>query len=155
MRLMNEGFKLSTADCVLPISDDIELDKDTLTIAYGCMKENYPDFDGIVGIKQRGLDNKTGVLLIGSKFLDRFPERMAFCPIYKGLYCDTELAEYAQSVDKFTYCDKAVVTHYHPSLYPNKKDETHDIGRQYKVQDINNWDRRRAKGLLWGRSFEL
>jgi len=153
--LMNEAFSMTTGDVIFPISDDIVFNHDTIRTGYKYLVDNFEDYDGIVGIKQQGLDNTTGLLMIGKKFLDRFPNRKAFCPAYKSLYCDTEIANYAKKLGKFKFCASAVALHRHPVLDKKYMDETHNVCRIPQKQDIENWDRRQGKGLVWGESFEL
>ena len=153
--LMNEAFGMSTADVVFPISDDIVFKKDTIRNGYHSLKVMYEDDDGVVGIKQEGLDNDTGLLMIGRTFLERFPEKKAFCPSYKALYCDTEIGNFAKSLGLFVFCEDAVAIHKHPAIDPKYMDETHRVCRQHLAEDIKTFERRQLDELTWGESFTL
>lgn len=143
------------------VCDDVEFHDNALHNAIVSMMLKFPDMDGLVGFAQniQGKDgfSASAMGLIGRRFAQRFNERACFCPDYVSFHADSELGEYARSVNKFYYDASAQLTHYHPSHYHNEQDATHASVRQStKVEgDKRTYNERRAKGLLWGKSFKL
>lgn len=155
LKLINEEFGRSQADIVLSCSDDMEFFPETIAQVIYAMENKFPDTDGVIGLKQIEFDNEGGLLALGQKFLQRFPERQAFCPDYKALYFDTELYDFALGSGLFHFCPDAMVYHYHPSVHPKEMDETHRIGRVLSQNDGSVYEQRKSKGLLWGKKFDL
>lgn len=155
LKLINEEFSRSHADIVLSCSDDMEFFPETIAKVIYAMEKNFPDTDGVIGLKQVEFENEGGLLALGQKFLQRFPENKAFCPDYKALYFDTELYDFALGAGLFAFCPDAMVHHYHPSAYPKEMDDTHRIGRVLSQNDSSVYEQRKAKGLLWGKNFDL
>ena len=93
--------------------------------------------------------------MVGSKFADRFPNRETFCPEYHHFGVDAELMEYAESVNKFIWCEEAKVYHHHPACSDAPIDETHTILRQMAKDDHKLQSDRKAAGMLWGKNFDL
>ena len=152
----NKYLKTMEADVLCYLNDDIKLDKYCLKEALSFLKGL--DYDGVIGLNQ---SNQTGTTncsaafgMIGSKFADRFPNREVFCPDYYCLYLDEELMKYAQSLNKFIFCNSAKLEHYHPSFTKEKPDDTHIHNRRHKQIDIEIYNLRKEKNLLWGESFE-
>jgi len=154
-------------DGMLGLCDDVELYPNTISEAVISHKKYFQDVDGIVGLKQEcpGHEEYTfkwyGQTLIGKKFAERFKEvnHIVHCPDYKHFYQDEELSEFAISLDKFAMSPKAVLKHYHPSFVKEEMDSTHNIIRKGRLspkkEDINIYEIRRSRNLIWGKSFEL
>jgi len=137
-------------------ADDMLFKGGAIQKALDVMEREYPDRDGVVGFNQVTLEKfcEAAFVLMGDKFMDRFPDRQVYCPDYRHYYADTEFMKYAKSVNKFTYCKEAEVEHYHP-VYTGKQDETNKVSRLSYKQDRQTASERSEKGFLWGRDFGL
>lgn len=147
--------------------DVIVLLADYLVVRPGCFdaieaafEKHFPDFDGVVGLNMENMPPNPNVaefcfVALGSRFMDRFPERQCHCPDYYHFYADTELGLYAKSINKFVFEEEARVFSYHPNAKNAERDSTHQASRRFKAEDMGMWNRRNAQGLLWGADFEL
>lgn len=151
-------------DAFLWCVDDVELYPNCLHEAVKCMESNYPDLDGVVGLKQEcpGRPDYTfkyyGQCLIGKKFVERYKEvdYMVSNPSYKHFYQDEELWIYASSQGLFRECESAILKHYHPAFISSEIDETHPLVRgAVKRHDDYIYKIRREKDLVWGKSWEI
>lgn len=155
-RFWNNYLKNMEADVLCYLNDDTRLDINCLK--NGLEELSSLNYDGVVGFyqsNQLGTTNCGAAFgLIGSKFADRFPDRKVFCPDYYCLYIDEELMKYASSINRFIGSTKATLEHYHPVFTKEKPDETHIWLRRNKQKDIRTYNLRKAKNLLWGKTFE-
>lgn len=150
-------------DAVLWCVDDVELYPNTIAEAVACMIKNFPDLDGVVGLKQEcpGRPEYTfkwfGQCLIGRKFIERYTKsgHEVCCPDYHHFYQDEELWEFASGLGKFVNCEEALLKHYHPGFLPEELDSTHPMVRG-SIKDIDNatYGERKHKNLLWGESWK-
>lgn len=151
-------------DAVLWSVDDVEWLPNSIEKAVECMITNFPDTDGVVGIKQEcpGHPEYTfkwyGQCLIGRKFIERYKdvEYKVCCPDYNHFFQDEELWQYASSLGKFVNCEQAVLYHYHPGFIKSEMDDTHPIVRgSLFVEDRQTYSKRKISGYVWGKSWEL
>lgn len=162
-RVWNTQLLQSSADAFMYICDDVVLYPDCLLNAAFAMYSMFPNTDGLVGINQENIPmNKEGYSqsamgLIGKKFSLRFPGRACFCPDYISFHADAELGLCARLLNKFRFAENACLVHRHPAYYPEEIDVTHNLVRHpEKISaDVQTWEKRQKKELLWGRSFEL
>jgi len=160
----NYAHTLEAYDAHLTLCDDVELLPDCLEKAIEEL-ETFPSLDGVIGITQiyPGKENvffqPTGQVLIGWGFVNRFTEvnYQVCCPNYKQWYQDNELLEYATKLGKFKLSTEAKLIHHHPCFYPSEMDYTHTLVRNNSVQigDKQIYQKRLARGLVWGESWEL
>lgn len=160
--IWNELAPTVTDGAFVYICDDVELFPDCIEEAVRVMEAMYPDTDGVIGFNQANIQGKEGTAqsamgMIGAKFLDRFPDRMPFCPDYSRFHFDSELGFYARSVRRFHFATTARLNHWHPTHYRDKMDETHRVVRDpVEVQeDHRMWGVRRSRGLVWGKDSTL
>jgi len=155
-RFWNSYLQNIQAEVLCYLNDDIKLDKNCLIEGIKALETLH--LDGVVGFYQSnqiGTTNCNAAFgLIGSKFADRFPDRQVFCEDYYCLYLDEELMKYASSINRFIGSTKSTLEHYHPVFTKEKPDETHIHNRRYKQRDIKIYNIRKAKNLVWGKSFE-
>ena len=149
-------------DAMVWLVDDVELYPDCLEKAVKCFKNSYKDTDGVVGLSQEcpGHPEYTykpyGQCMIGKKFIERYPDNQVCCPDYTHFYQDEEMFEYATSLNKFVHCKDAILKHYHPGFCKSEMDSTHSIPRNTVIgKDRLTYAKRRVKGLIWGKSWEL
>jgi len=148
---MNRALRhMEITDAVLYASDDIEFAPDCISKAVQALSENFPDGDGVIGLKQqnRPYGSKSAFGLVGNKFINRFPDRQIFCPKYIHYGSDTEIAVFARTLGRFMFCEEAIL------LHAKLKDETDRLARTVlKKDDILRKDRE-AKGLIWGQGLK-
>ena len=153
----NDFLHLMTADAMVYLSDHCTVDVNCIKEIEHAFDKHFPHFDGVIGLHKSDLPAshvQSAFGAIGRKYADRFRNREVWCPDYKVFYCDTELGEYADSIGRFHYERKAMVTYYFPYTKANQ-DNTWHWSRRNKPLDIQTNKERRTRGLLWGRDFEL
>lgn len=157
VHIANAEYGRLVSDALLYAPDDVEFTQSSIPNAIKAMLEHFPDLDGIVGFKQSNIPNDNGasVALVGLPFIRRFPNNQMMCPDYRSLWCDTELKEYAESVNKFHYCTSALIKHYHPFVCPDETDRTHKRQKPHKTIDCQTRVKRQALNLTWGKTFDL
>ena len=152
----NNYLEYCYADAMCYLNDDVIVDShmfDEIEYAFN------NDYDKIIGINQYNIPKDQAVEAafgaIGIKYADRFPNRQVFCPDYYRFYDDKELLEYAKSIGKFVFCEKAKLQHLHPAFNKELKDQTHNSVRAYLKQDRLTYFKRKQKKLLWGENYAL
>ena len=138
-----------TPDGLLYATDDILFGDGAFEIYLDEFNAAFPDDDGVLGIKQRTNTCKTGVALIGQTFLGRYPGRCPFNPDCWH-FSAHEVGWLAEKLDKFAYCESAVITHRSPNRDKSLIDQTHKDARHFKAHDFKIRDERVAAGLVWG-----
>lgn len=146
---MNRGLReMEIKDAVLYASDDLVFAPDCISQAVAALQKHFPDGDGLIGLAQTRI-TKGAFGLMGRKFIERFPNQQVFYPEYIHYAGDTELEQYAIFLNRFHWCKTAFVKH------PTLKDSTYVFGHEIRPHDSAIYRARQAKGLLWGKSFEL
>jgi len=138
-------------DAVLYATDDIEFKPGAIEAAAESMREHFPDDDGVVGFNQIGKQSfsRTGVALVGQRFLCRYPERKLFYPGYFHFSCQ-EIDRLASKLGKFHFDERAKLYHYHPNWDRDEMDKTHEEARVHRGKDLRLSRKRRAEKLIWG-----
>jgi hypothetical protein len=158
-KMWNYHLKDSNLDIFFWLTDDIVLHPLCIKNAIDCMEKNFPDYDGVIGLRQENLPIEqalpTAFAGVGCKFLERFPDKALFCPEYKRFYGDREIYEYSNSLNKFSLCNEATLIHKHPNFNPTWYDKTHDDVRENLPHDRQIYTARHNKGYLWGHNFTL
>lgn len=169
VRLLNFPYKASTfwnyhlqqmtSDGLCYINDDVEVFDDTIDKIKLEFYRYFVDYDGVVGLNQLNLNEFQQVEgafgVIGAKYADRFPNRQVFCPDYFRFYGDFELMKRAKELNKFHFSHEAQLNHNHPCINREFEDATHKDVRKFIGRDKYTFQQRQAKGLLWGRTWEL
>ena len=83
------------------------------------------------------------------KFIDRFPDKTAFCPEYFHGSADREIRNFAVKAGIYHLCQKAIVEHDR-----SVKDETRRLRKAAQPKDHETRRERWAKELIWGDSFK-
>lgn len=133
--------------------DDLIFYPDCLEQAVKSMQQHFPERIGIIGINQY-IDGKPGGLrgafaLMNRKFIDHFPNRILYCPDYVHYYADTEIVQFAKSINGFYFCKAAKLDHL------RLMDKVGRMTSQRVPGDKAMYEKRRAKGYLWGKNFDL
>jgi len=138
-------------DGLLYATDDIVFLENSIHNAFECFNKNFRDEDGVVGFVQEGNNfHPTGVALVGQKFLQRYPSKQLFCPLYFHFACQEVYDLCCKLGNKFVQAKEAKVFHYHPCNFPEEMDQTHNDARKFKVKDHELMNYRRENGLIWG-----
>jgi len=155
----NTHLKNMTADGMCYMNDDVEVFEDTVEKIKLEFYRYFVDYDGVVGLNQLNLNEFQKVEgafgVIGAKYADRFPDRQVFCPDYYRFYGDFELMKQAKEVGKFHFSHEAQLVHNHPCINKKFQDATHADVRKHIAKDKHTFKIRQARGLLWGKSWEL
>lgn len=142
-------------DGLLYATDDIIFQEGAIQSAFECFNSSFPDDDGVIGFVQEGnAFHPTGVGLVGQKFLQRYPKKQLFFPGYFHFACQEILDLCLKLEDKFICDHGAVVFHKHPCNFKEEMDQTHLDARIKKCEDHALIKDRKAKGLIWGLSFD-
>ena len=149
--------KYFNSDIFIYLCDDTRLYTDTLQQVDKLFNSLYINTDGIVTFNQVNIKSSDSAMgCVGRAFVNRFPENQIFCPNYKTFYSDTELGEYAKSLNKFTFGKNCKIDHFHPAFFKNEMDSTHNIIRdKEKDIDIKINKLRIEKKYCWGKNFSL
>jgi len=125
-------------------SDDLQFDSGTLGNALFDMNQHFPDGDGVIGIRQ---DLKhfcpAAFSLVGNKFVNRFPDRQLYNPIYDHFCVDSELWHYALSEKKFFFSKNALVVH------RRYQDDCHRLAQKTLKADRLKWWAKKGKPELY------
>lgn len=139
-------------------ADDIVFNPDCITKLVQAMREVFPSGDGLVSAKQhlilsgsriRAKKSGGAFALMGRKFVDRFPDKEAFCPEYFHGSADREIRNYAVQSGVYHFCVDAVLLHDRST-----KDETRRLRKAAQPKDHETRRKRWARELTWGISFE-
>ena len=148
-----------TGDLFVYLCDDTELSPHCIAAAVHEF-DRWSYYDGLVGFCQQ-ITGRSGwsasaMGMIGRGFVERFPYRQAFCPDYSRFHADSELGQYARHAGRFRHCDAASLIHHHPAHEKTAIDATHAVVREPNAvaRDKRTYEARKARGLLWGVSFE-
>ena len=138
-------------DAVLYATDDIEFKLGAIEAAIKSMRSHFPDEDGIIGFTQIGKQyfSKSGVALVGQKFLCRYPNRKLFYPGYFHFSCQ-EIERLGDKLNKIVVDEDAMLIHHHPAFNVSEIDSTHKEARVDRKKDQMISFERRAKKLIWG-----
>lgn len=139
------------SDVAICIPDDTEWINGGLKQAMEFYEQNYSDTDYVVGLQQDLITkcggNKGAVLLIGRKFMERFPDRHCYCPLYECWCADDELGRFARKVGRFYYLGNPPLIRHYTNEHT---DETNAMNEGLRQADLKLRDERKAKGILWG-----
>jgi hypothetical protein len=138
-------------DAVLMAVDDIEFAPGSIDAAVTAHESHFPDGNGVVGFNQANLPNFSwsGVVLMGQKFLLRYPGKKIYYPGYHHFACQ-EIEWLAESLGKMHREPAAILTHYHPSMLGLRPDRTHKEARTFRHQDLLLCRERARAGQTWG-----
>jgi len=137
----------------LGLSDDIVFHRGAIRRAVW-MLESDLEGDGIVDFTVANMKAPDGCyMLLGNSFINKFADRIPYCPEYKFMFASAELRDFAKSIDQFQKCEYAQLDHYHPSV-TGKPDETHKRIRSGGIihDDEKIYNERRRSGKLWSHS---
>lgn len=140
---------VAAGESVLYTADDVEFEYEAINNAARALKRrDRKKEDAVIGFRQTVEHSPAGTALVGSGFLDRYPDRTLFYPGYYH-YSSHEVHRLSSSLNKFVYCRRAVLTHFHPVFY-NCMDQTHKDARAWKDMDHKIKAMRGKREIIWG-----
>lgn len=149
--------ELKKDECLMYLNDDIVLKDDTIKYTFELYPKFFPNFDGVVGIRQENIPENqalpTAFGIIGYKFTENFPNKEILCPEYFRFYADRELYLYTTKTNKFKFSSVISLIHYHPAFYKHLADDTHKKVRLYWNKDHQTYLKRQELGYIWGINF--
>ena len=151
-RSINKVMAETDYDYYMAASDDLEFLPGTLSIALEDMNKHFPDGDGVIGFNQANLKHfcPGAFVLVGRKWVDRFPERQMYFPGYKHFCVDSEHWHYAESEGKFFFSLGATVVH------RRFQDECHRLAQSSLKRDrVIWWMKKGNPELYWGNNNDL
>jgi glycosyltransferase involved in cell wall biosynthesis len=142
---INLVCNITDYDAYFSGSDDLQFFPDTLGEAAAAMERKFPDLDGVIGINQ---DLQTfcpaAMNLTGRMFINRFPKRKLYNPIYDHFCVDSELWHYAQHQQKFHFCKRSRVIH------RRYNDPCHRLAQKTLGKDRQIWWAKKGRpGTYW------
>lgn len=158
-RIINEIVAESTGDIVFLAADHLVCRPGCFEEVERLFVEHFPDTNGVVGLNVENLQDNPGCneyafCAVGRKFIERFKDKKIFCPDYYHFHADTEFGLFAYAMHCFIYAENAKLYSYHPRDGSAAKDGTYCASRQHQKEDDATLKKRRARGLLWGATFE-
>lgn len=146
---MNRGLQeMGDAEAVIYAADDIKFPFNSISIVMKELRNRFPDTDGIIYLNQSPKGGSSAFGLMGKKFIERFPNKMVFCPDYIHYYSDTESGDFARSIKKYYFCKDVILQH------ERAHDETWKLARPILDRDLKVRKNRKRRNILWGRDFE-
>lgn len=138
-------------DMVIYGTDDILFEENSIQRAIKTLHKRYPDGDGVIGFHQLQAVKYSiaGCALVGQKFLRRYPDKKLLYPGYLHFSCQ-EVARAGRILDRIYLDKRAAISHYHPNLYKDEMDKTHNDARRWRERDLRVSKKREANGLTWG-----
>lgn len=134
-------------------TDDIIFRRKSIAIAADLMKTIFPKEDGLIGMNQlqngRPKGRRYAFSLIGKNLANHFPGRVIFCPDYIHFNLDREMGIYAKSINRFFFCESAIVDHI------RLHDKTTELAQAVYRQDRETWNQRQRRRWLWGKNWHL
>lgn len=155
---MNRVLGLIDGDLYFYGADDIQFFPDCISKLVKAMGEIFPTGDGFVSARQHVILSRNRIKhkkcggafgLMGRRFIDRFPDRVVFCPDFFHGSSDKELKDFAVRAGAYHLCLDAIVLHSRET-----KDETRRLRKEAQPQDHEIRRIRMSKELFWGESFE-
>jgi hypothetical protein len=126
------------------LNDDMEVQKDWLKNALNDFKKTFPDEKGVVSFNSyitngtRGGDTFCIVGLTTISFIEEDLNGVFFDPTFVHNEGDGEFTYRAMFLDKFKWCQEAMIHHRHPLIDASLFDETYKASQIYFASDLIN-----------------
>jgi len=146
-----KSIMLQSFHSLLVATDDITLVPGAIGIARRRL-EAFPGQKGIIGFRQEPEGScKAGVVLIGRKVLDWFPDGQLYCPEYYH-FAAQELERFGEKMGILDYTEQVLLHHYHPAFpqFKGEMDQTHHEARKLRQEDMAVSKSREDKEYIWG-----
>lgn len=141
-------------DGCLYATDDVIFCPGAIQRVLDLFNVSFPDDDGVVGLRQDQSFHETGVALVGSTFLNRYPERQLFFPKYyhfaaQEIFWYCKELEHKEGRPFFVQDPEVSLAHKHPAFYKELVDQTHREARAFKSRDMTILNCRAAMLKVW------
>lgn len=149
---INKVLGLSDDDYYFSASDDLAFRPGALKKALAWMGRIFPSGDGVLGINQENLKHfcPAAFSLVGRKFINRFPARQLYFPLYRHFCVDSELWHYAKSEKRFFFFEEARVYHRRFNDPCHRKAQA-----SLKYDRVLWWFKKGKPELYWGNFNDL
>ena len=129
---INYGLRISKADYIVYLANDIEVQKNWLTQAMKAMAGVFTDGIGLVALNLGPGSKDAFHGLISRKFVDRYLGGNIFDPDYIHFWCDVELLYVTKKLKKFYLCSASRITHTSPkdTLHKEAWKESYESGHK-------------------------
>lgn len=142
-------FSTRTQGDVIYATDDIIFEPGSIEHARETLYSKFSDQDGVIGFKQDRHFHPAGVAIVGKTFIERYPARQLFYPMFWHFACQ-EVLHYCNKIGDCFFLDKdARIQHLHASLVKNLMDNTHHEARFFKKEDFALSLKRKRAGKVW------
>lgn len=147
--IWNDRLRQMKTDAVITLTDDIEFIGNGLYSVVTDFEGNCSDTDWVMSVNQENPVHRSGMVVIGRAFADRFPMRMCYYPKYNVCAGDNELWQYASSIKRtYWHKEEIVISHRHESDQTDKEAKTLHL-----TADRALYYERQAQGLVWGKDL--
>ena len=138
-------------DGVVMATDDITFDSNSIEMARWWINNKYPDGDGVIGFKQRPTAfHKTGVCMVGKKWLERYKNKWMYNPCYYHFACPEILWLANRIGDKFFQSPDSTVEHLQDFGDSCAVDARIHKKRDHGLLSSRKTDAENHDGPLWG-----
>jgi hypothetical protein len=154
---MNTYVSAKFADIFLMLTDDLIFEGTQIIDAFKYYEDNFKDLDVVMSLKSLTVRksiqrvNDYSYVMVGNNFINRFPNRQLWCPVYNHYRFDKELRDAAIKLKKWHYFQ-------HQDIFRHDQCEISggSLEDGFEVQDYKKISAdRKAKGWVWGLNFEL
>lgn len=106
------------------------------------MDAHFPDTDGVLWFNDGYTKQKLNTMcIIGKKYYDRFG--YIYHPDYISLWCDNEMTEVSQILNKVVYSDKVLFKHEHPANNGQGNDKLYQVNEKFYNIDRDTYLKRK------------
>ena len=126
------------------LGDDTLPQENFLSEAIQCMWETFQDQWGLVGLNDgTGRNWLPTHWLAHTNLLDHLENREFFYTGYTHCYCDMELKDKAENLNRYIYCYKSLVYHEHPAINVEgvKRPQTDEHYERVYKKEVRDKDR--------------
>jgi hypothetical protein len=140
-------------DGVICAGDNIIFIPGAIERALSIFNENFPYDDGVYAFNFEGIGSCTALVLVGQKFLQRYPKKFLFYPGYFHLACQ-EISELCRRLEKVYGRKFLIIDEVKTVVHHRLRDLSYRDARKYRREDLKLKIKREEKGLVWGMKIE-
>jgi GT2 family glycosyltransferase len=148
-KTLHELLQKSKTNIVVFLADDTEVEKDCIYCAYELMIKTFDDGIGMVGFNDKFHQDRLATHFMIHKELIQQVGGYIFNPEYVHCYCDRELFDRVNELNKFVYSPLSKIIHHHPFI--DKKVEMDEFynsvyNKSKYLKDERTYKRRKENG---------
>lgn len=137
-------------------TDDVLYERDCIRNAVRALDRHFPTGDGVIGLSVGNIDGDYALAfpLYGRAFQQRFRAIRSsggplFFPGYFHMFNDAEIGRTIRALNCWHLEPTARLRHEHPD-HGGILDQTHTHALTFSSYDLQLWNSRCSRGLLWG-----